>query len=207
VAQPGGRELFGAPLGVAPSFQGLQGMLLRRSTDIYPKELARDMREFFNSLLRMAEREIHRPGRKKRVRKAEAEVDPEFQIAPMIDILLVLLVFFMSISSTEMLQSNQDVDLPVAREAKESKKNPGQVIVNVLYNAINNQTVIEVDERGINLGQLAPMLQAKVGANPFVRVLVRADKEVRYEFMRGLLEAVGKSGVGNVTFSVADKER
>ncbi len=26
-------------------------MLLRRSTDIYPKGLARDMREFFNSLL------------------------------------------------------------------------------------------------------------------------------------------------------------
>ena len=26
-------------------------MLLRRSTYIYPKELARDMREFFNSLL------------------------------------------------------------------------------------------------------------------------------------------------------------
>ena len=26
-------------------------MLLRRSTDIYPKELARDMREFFNRLL------------------------------------------------------------------------------------------------------------------------------------------------------------
>jgi hypothetical protein len=26
-------------------------MLLRRSTDIYPKELARDMREFFNSFL------------------------------------------------------------------------------------------------------------------------------------------------------------
>ena len=26
-------------------------MLLRRSTDIYPKKLARDMREFFNSLL------------------------------------------------------------------------------------------------------------------------------------------------------------
>ena len=29
-------------------------MLLRRSTDIYPKELARDMREFFNSLLEHA---------------------------------------------------------------------------------------------------------------------------------------------------------
>ena len=52
MAQPGGRELFGAPLGVAPQLQPLGGMLLRRSTDIYPKELARDMREFFNRLLR-----------------------------------------------------------------------------------------------------------------------------------------------------------
>ncbi len=45
-----GRELFGAPLGIAPQLQPLQGMLLRRSTDIHPKELARDMRQFFNSL-------------------------------------------------------------------------------------------------------------------------------------------------------------
>ena len=53
------RELFGAPLGVAPQLQPLEGMLLRRSTDIYPKELARDMREFFNSLLRRS-RLLHR---------------------------------------------------------------------------------------------------------------------------------------------------
>jgi biopolymer transport protein ExbD len=155
----------------------------------------------------MVEQEFHLPGKKKPVRKPEPDVDPEFQIAPMIDILLVLLVFFMSISSTELLQSNQDVNLPVARDAKESKKNPGQVIVNVLYNPLSTETVLEVDERIVNLGQLAPMLQAKVVANPLVRVLVRADKEVRYEFVRGLLEAIGRAGVGNVTFSVADKER
>jgi biopolymer transport protein ExbD len=152
-------------------------------------------------------RELHIPGRKRHVRKPEPDVDPEFQIAPMIDILLVLLVFFMSISSTEVLQSSQDVNLPVARDASESKKNPGQVIVNVLYNPLSTETVIEVDERAIKSGELAPMLQAKVVANPLVRVLVRADKEVRYEFMRGLLETVGRAGVGNVTFSVADKEK
>ena len=97
----------------------------------------------------------------------------------------------------------------MARDAKESKKNPGQVIVNVRYNPLGSQTVIEVDERNVNLGQLAPMLQAKVGAeSPCQRVLVRADKEVRYEgSCAAFLEAVGKAGVGNVTFSVADKER
>ena len=39
--------------------------------------------------------------------------EPEFQIAPMIDILLVLLVFFMSISSTEVLQKTEGITLPV----------------------------------------------------------------------------------------------
>lgn len=144
---------------------------------------------------------------KKTVRKAEAEVDPEFQIAPMIDILLVLLVFFMSISSTEVLQSNKEVKLPVAKEAKQAKDNPGQVIINVTYTPINNSTAIEVDQKKYAAPMdLVGLLKAKVSVNPLVRVLIRADKEVRYEYMRQLLEAVGASGVGNVTFSVVDKE-
>ena len=135
----------------------------------------------------MAERELRIPGKKKR-RRPEPDVDPEFQIAPMIDILLVLLVFFMSISSTEVLQSNQDVKLPVARDAKESKKNPGQVIVNVLYNPLSTETVIEVDERSVSLGQLAPMLETKVVANPLVRVLVRADTVERVNQLARLMD-------------------
>ncbi len=146
--------------------------------------------------------------RKKRgVRPPEAEAEPEFQIAPMIDILLVLLVFFMSISSTEVLQSNQEVNLPVAKAAKDSKKNPGQMIINVTYSTINDAVGIEVDE--INYPDptmLVANMQARVKANPLVRVLIRADKDVRYEFTRRLLEAVGQAGIANVTFSVVDKE-
>jgi hypothetical protein len=70
VAQPGGRELFGALLGVAPQLQPLEGMLLRRSTDIYPKELARDMREFFNSLLGSAK--VYFPQNLTRARRSRA---------------------------------------------------------------------------------------------------------------------------------------
>ena len=155
----------------------------------------------------MSEGARPRAGKKKH-RKAESEADPEFQIAPMIDILLVLLVFFMSISSTEVLQQNQNVDLPVAKEAKDAKKDTGgQSIVNVLYSAINNATSIEVDERTVTAQELIPLLKAKVAKNPQVRVLMRADKNVRYEFLRTLLESIGQSGVGDVTFSVVDKEQ
>ena len=143
----------------------------------------------------------------KRVRKEDPEADPEFQIAPMIDILLVLLVFFMSISSTEVLQSNKEINLPIAKDAKDAKENPGQVIINLAYNVLNNATVIEVQDREYpSPADLVTMLQSNVQRNPMVRVLVRADREVRYEFLRKVLEAVGQSGVGNVTFSVVDKE-
>jgi biopolymer transport protein ExbD len=145
--------------------------------------------------------------RKHKLAKRDPEIDPEFQIAPMIDILLVLLVFFMSISSTELLQSNREINLPVAKDAKLAKKNPGQVIVNVAYNAINNATVIEIDEKKYpNVDSIVPLLQSKVNANPLVRVLVRADRDVRWDFERQLLTSIGKAGVGNVTFSVVDKE-
>ena len=131
-------------------------------------------------------------------------MEPEFQIAPMIDILLVLLVFFMSISTTEVLQSNKEINLPVAKEAKE---NPGQIIINIAYNAINNATVIEVEQRQYpGPADLITLLDSKVKANPMLRVVVRADREVRYEFLRSILESVGKAGVGNVTFSVVDKD-
>lgn len=146
------------------------------------------------------------PRKKKHVRKGDPETDPEFQIAPMIDILLVLLVFFMSISTTEVLQQNQNVHLPVAKDAKEAIKFPGQVIVNVLYAMANNATTLDVDGGTVSVNELGGLLARKVAMNPRMRVLLRVDKDVRYEFTRSLLEAVGKSGVPNVTFAVVDKD-
>lgn len=135
------------------------------------------------------------------------EEDPEFQIAPMIDILLVLLVFFMSISSTEVLQSNKEIILPVAKDAKDPGDNPGQAIINVTWVPISDLGGITMDERKFaRPSDIVPELQRRILRSPTMRVLVRADRNVRYEYLRELLQAVGDAGVANVTFSVIDKE-
>ncbi|MES2571941.1 MAG: biopolymer transporter ExbD [Verrucomicrobiota bacterium] len=149
--------------------------------------------------------------RKKRSQTRLApEEDPEFQIAPMIDILLVLLVFFMSISSTEVLQTNDQVRLPVAKESKDSQKQvagEGQLTVNVLWNALNSIGTIDIDGRIFpSAAELTPALVDKLRATPKFRMLVRADREVRYEFLRTILKAAGEAGVTNVTFSVVNKD-
>ena len=135
------------------------------------------------------------------------EEDPEFQIAPMIDILLVLLVFFMSISSTEVLQRVDGLDLPVAADAPDIHITHGQVIVNVFWAQVNNSGSIQMDGVAYARGeQLVPVLRSVMEANDGTRVLIRADKNVRYEYLRQVMKAAGDAGVGNVTFSVVNRE-
>lgn len=136
------------------------------------------------------------------------EEDPEFQIAPMIDILLVLLVFFMSISSTEVLQVNKDVTLPVAKDAKPADKNTkGQTIINVMWATINNSGSIEVDDKKFAQADgILSLLKTKAAANPNMRILIRADRNVRYDYLKQVMITAGQAGVGKVTFSVVDKD-
>jgi biopolymer transport protein ExbD len=135
------------------------------------------------------------------------EEDPEFQIAPMIDILLVLLVFFMSISSTEVLQVSKGVTLPVAKDAKPAEKAKGQTIINVMWAKLNNSGSLEVDsQKFAQPDQMLAMLKSKAQANPSMRILIRADRDVRYEYLKQVMVTAGQAGVGKVTFSVVDKE-
>ena len=138
------------------------------------------------------------------------EEDPEFQIAPMIDILLVLLVFFMTISTSEVLQVRQDIILPVAKDA--NVKNPdrqkdGQIVINVLWNEINNIATVDMDSKTYaDPAAIQGPIEVNIRNKPSTRVLLRADRKVRYEYIRNILKITGAAGVQNVTFSVTDKD-
>src|SRR2546430_16106063 len=95
------------------------------------------------------------PNRAKKLRAATRslpEEDPEFQIAPMIDILLVLLVFFMSIATEQVLQVNKEVVLPVAKDAQQptpEEKKKSELMINLLWVEGFNEGAIMVDEKKV----------------------------------------------------------
>jgi len=137
------------------------------------------------------------------------EEDPEFQIAPMIDILLVLLVFFMSIATEQVLQVNKEVILPVAKEAKPPDEKEGkksELMVNLTWSDIGNTGSIIVDEKTIDPSLLQELIRKKKEINPDLRVIIRADKRAKYSYVRSIMVAMGAAGVPNVTFSAVDKE-
>jgi len=137
------------------------------------------------------------------------EEDPEFQIAPMIDILLVLLVFFMSIATEQVLQVRREIILPVAKEAKQpdaSEKKKSELMLNLTWSDIGNTGSIIVDDKTIDVGVLADLIRRKKEINPDLRVIIRADKSAKYAYVRSIMVAMGAAGVPNVTFSAVDKE-
>ena len=137
------------------------------------------------------------------------EEDPEFQIAPMIDILLVLLVFFMAIATEQVLQVNKEVQLPVAKDAGElspEEKKKSELMINLLWVDNFNTGSIVVDTKTVEAAVLQEMIRKKKEINPDLRVIIRADKHAKYSYVRSIMVAVCGAGVPNITFSAVDKE-
>jgi biopolymer transport protein ExbD len=140
---------------------------------------------------------------KKKTRfRVEEEEDPEFQVAPMVDVLLVLLIFFMAITSTEVLKNNKEVDLPEAKKGKKSDAKANLLVVNVEWRVKSGNVSVEDKTMADPLG-LKPLLAARFQSNPLLRVLIRADRSTEYDYISQIMRACSESGIANVTFAVS----
>jgi biopolymer transport protein ExbD len=50
------------------------------------------------------------------------------------------------------------------------------------------------------------LIRKKKEFNPDLRVVIRADRNAKYQYVRSIMVAMGQAGVPNVTFSAVDKE-
>lgn len=142
--------------------------------------------------------------------KAFPEEEPEFQVAPMIDILLVLMTFFMSITSTEVLKTKTkmiNIDLPVAKESKKKEDAQREIVINVGWKESTQEGIIEFEEKVIkDPAQLSPIITERKGASPVFRAVIRASANVPYRYMQIVMAACAAADVDNITFMVLDKE-
>ena len=74
--------------------------------------------------------------------------EPEFQVAPMIDVLLVLLIFFMSITTDQILKVDKSITLPLAPDAKQRKVDlQNQAVVNIDWLASESRAVVKFGQQ------------------------------------------------------------
>jgi biopolymer transport protein ExbD len=127
--------------------------------------------------------------------------EPEFQIAPMIDVLLVLLIFFMSIASTAVSRYDPGIEVPVAPDANKKEDSEGELVFNVAWDSAANTATTTYEEAIVQPEQAIPSLMSHYKANPKVRVLVRADNETPVRYVNEIVEVAAKAGIIDVTFA------
>ncbi len=142
--------------------------------------------------------------------------EPEFQIAPMIDVLIVLLVFFMSITSTQVLQVDKTVQLPLAPDAKKKDDKRSEAIINVRWDEATEKPTFVVNERVYATpSELTPALQSariadeksdKHSDGKNFRVVIRGDRNAHAAAVSQAMNAAAEAGIVDVSFSAMNKD-
>lgn len=131
--------------------------------------------------------------------------DPEFQIAPMLDVMLVMLVFFMSIASTAVSRYDPSIELPIAPDANKKEDSEGELVFNIAWQRATQTAITTFEERAVVPDDVVPLLAAHKKADPKVRVLVRSDAETPVRFVSAVVEAAAKAGISDVTFATLSR--
>ena len=124
-----------------------------------------------------------------------------FQIAPMIDFLVVLLCYTLATQIFNQWESEFDVSLPTAKSAEMTQRLPGEIIINVLR---DGQVV--VNQKPLTATELSSLLNRIVGMFPGQPVLVRADKETAYQHVVKVLDACRMADIWNIAFATISVE-
>ena len=121
---------------------------------------------------------------------------PQLALTSMLDVIFLLLCFFVTVSVFSQWENEISIKLPSAATSDEPDRLPGEIVVNLAKDGkvtVNGQT-LTLDDLEARLAKVAKYY-------PGQPVIIRADKAVRYETLVGLIDACRAADVWN--FSLA----
>jgi len=118
------------------------------------------------------------------------------QLAPMIDILLLLLSFFIISWQFSRSETELNVSVPTAQEGAEPERQRGEIIINVLPDGI-----IRVEGAQVDLVQLHEKLAAIARQFENQPVRIRGDGGVAYQRIVEVIDTCQKAGIWNISFA------
>lgn len=141
-----------------------------------------------------------------KIRQPHAE-DLGFQIAPMCDVLLVLLVFFISITATSALRSDRAIELPVGPDATKKEHARSEALINVKWVPEKSEGVVAIESKVMTeLPEVTEFLAPRSQGDPNYRVVIRADRKTPAHFVERVMGACAEAGITDIAFSVLNRD-
>ncbi|MBC2604081.1 ExbD/TolR family protein [Puniceicoccus vermicola] len=123
--------------------------------------------------------------------------EPEaFQMAPMIDMVFLLLVFFMTVSNLAQAEKRIKLDLPESEQADVPEDLSDRTAISVKADG-----TVYWGARLVSIDELPEVLEPLVAETPDLRVQVRADQDTPFSEIKKVLKACAQAGAYNVIYS------
>jgi biopolymer transport protein ExbD len=118
---------------------------------------------------------------------------PTIQVVSLIDILAILLIFFIVTTTFRKIQPQLMINLPKSAQAGEAAPDSEPAVL-----LVRSAGEIELDGRVFALPALAGALTTLRSASPGRALALQIDKTVPFELVVSVLDALKASGVENI---------
>ena len=130
--------------------------------------------------------------------------EPEINLIPMIDVLLVILIFLM-ITTTYSKFSGLEINLPTA-DAPQTQEQPSEI--NVVVTAAGDVLINKTPVGSHDVGQIATALKRMAPANAAKEpvVIINADAKTTHQSVVDVMQAAQQAGLSHISFATQQNQ-
>ena len=121
------------------------------------------------------------------------------EIIPMVDTIVILLIFYMTFSRFAEMAYDAKVELPSSVAGDEFEKRPDQIIVNIF-----SGDDVRVGGVKHTVADLPVVLLQEKQQHLTHSVIVRGNKQMSYRDLSNLMGACARAGIDDVTFATLE---
>lgn len=127
-------------------------------------------------------------------------IDEEFNIAPMIDIVFQLLLFFMVASHLNQMEKVPIAVPPASRSVVAKEFEDRRVIT------IRQDGTIYLGSYVHPLADVKPLIEKERQTVPGLKIFLRADRNAPHKHVRQVMKACAEAGAAEIIFATYEKE-
>lgn len=133
--------------------------------------------------------------------RLKSEDDVAVDMSPMIDLVFLLLIFFL-VASAVIKIDKVPIEVPSAVYAKVPEDETGRFPVTV--NADDEMFIGPASDR-VTIEELTDRMRSEIEADPELRIVIRADRTVKYGTNEKIMEACADSGANDLIFAAFEE--
>ncbi len=127
--------------------------------------------------------------------------DDEINMAPMIDMVFLLLIFFM-VASHLTKMDRTPVELPVANKSTVSEATRGRQMITIRsMDSTGEEVDIFMNLKKIDVSSITPFIEKLLTENSDAEVYLRADRYAKHKHVKEVMAACAEGGVAHVIFA------